>query len=1102
MLHRLGILSKPKVSTTPTSDLSNENDERFSIKSLRNLYSQLVENKDASDAQGIDVVVRVLQEISEMVVYGDSKNELLFDFFCEKNMLALFVDITKSTFNEISKVHIQILQTLCILIESVKQDTSIYYLLSNHHINHIILFRFDWSTEDLLNHYITLLKTLSLRLNSRTAQFFFIQESNAFPLLSQAIHFLSSSTDQMIRTAAQNIILNIFSVQDNIMLKYALQADFLDRLCATIVELLGSQFLTYLNLTSQISGSIAQDDDSKYMTRTAWTEFEDTCYFINDLTFLFRKDEENTSACTRYLVESLVRNIIVHFIYPSILDMLTYRKVVTKETDLPVVHEELSHKVPNDDSNPSNSILLSISCKSLSKEEGPTKINSRAAILAIYVLNQMVKIIKSEVWKRAVIIALLHPSSRKLRKAVLGNGGCYPIDSSSPYCPNLDDTTTTASPNISKINSSFSIDNMATVASIDTDHNMYRQNYLNILFLTCNQTKWDTTAKALVQISTELLVTLTIVLNNDLLISSEFEESENIKDYSLTIPISLSTVATNGNFPLLQVLFSSVLIWPKLENNQTTEEVKDGKSSEKAFARASYASVTKSVGEVESEDYDLDRPWKQVKLLNDSLHKSRTGFLSILPGQSDLGLLFLDPDIIDDDRLILLSSMTTNAIRGDEDPYVLSYLNSNNKSICQSLQCIIVDIAQSLNMSHPVSVWDASVLKIRCQALLGLLRQALVCGCCRLSDRNGYKCILTQVSSVEALLANTLLTLDSDDKSEQLTDLLLKSVVCDERIYENWPDNQTVEPPFDLQVYLSVACESSEVSKESFVEDEFMWPEVQCFFIIKSFKKAVEILYSDFLFDSLEGKDEAVVPMDTQSEHQQLQQRKRRSSISSPVSDGSHTGGPVIEGDVVSLSGKTSIVCCSVLSPAEPTTPTPITNGSSSSIANMMRRFSLYHSTPLNQAHSPPSPAVSVPETAGDKPTALHEDVFLILDRDQLLLVKQDYAQLETGVVLIVASVMDIEASIDPAEPCVLLLVTCTLAANKKGAPTVLSSSGSGSSIEGTVSRLRFVCAESCTLVAEMLDNSRRNARKEAHQLTRAMLRTSASQEKILNSVT
>ena len=47
------------------------------------------------------------------------------------------------------------------------------YLLSNNHVNCIIVHKFDFSDEEVMAYYISFLKTMSLKLNIHTIHFFF-----------------------------------------------------------------------------------------------------------------------------------------------------------------------------------------------------------------------------------------------------------------------------------------------------------------------------------------------------------------------------------------------------------------------------------------------------------------------------------------------------------------------------------------------------------------------------------------------------------------------------------------------------------------------------------------------------------------------------------------------------------------------------------------------------------------------------------------------------------------------------------------------------------------------------------------------------------------
>ena len=47
------------------------------------------------------------------------------------------------------------------------------YLLSNNHVNSLIVLKLDFSDEEVLAYYISFLKTLSFKLNTHTIHFFY-----------------------------------------------------------------------------------------------------------------------------------------------------------------------------------------------------------------------------------------------------------------------------------------------------------------------------------------------------------------------------------------------------------------------------------------------------------------------------------------------------------------------------------------------------------------------------------------------------------------------------------------------------------------------------------------------------------------------------------------------------------------------------------------------------------------------------------------------------------------------------------------------------------------------------------------------------------------
>lgn len=117
---------------------------------------------------------------------------LLCSFFLEKNMQQFFLKTLSQKCGRF--VCLQLLQTLSILFENIRNETSICeltskkttyrmarvccvsaldYLLSNNHVNSLIVLKLDFSDEEVLAYYISFLKTLSFKLNTHTIHFFY-----------------------------------------------------------------------------------------------------------------------------------------------------------------------------------------------------------------------------------------------------------------------------------------------------------------------------------------------------------------------------------------------------------------------------------------------------------------------------------------------------------------------------------------------------------------------------------------------------------------------------------------------------------------------------------------------------------------------------------------------------------------------------------------------------------------------------------------------------------------------------------------------------------------------------------------------------------------
>ena len=97
------------------------------------------------------------------------------------------------------------------MLQNIQSKIAIFYLFSNNHINEVVGMHFDFDDEEVLGHYITLLKSISLKLNKDTVQFFL--DKGSFPLYTEAVK-LVNHRDGMVRAAVRTLTLKVYHIRD------------------------------------------------------------------------------------------------------------------------------------------------------------------------------------------------------------------------------------------------------------------------------------------------------------------------------------------------------------------------------------------------------------------------------------------------------------------------------------------------------------------------------------------------------------------------------------------------------------------------------------------------------------------------------------------------------------------------------------------------------------------------------------------------------------------------------------------------------------------------------------------------------------------------
>jgi Uncharacterised conserved protein len=205
------------------------------------------------------------------------RDDECFAYFCEHSILRLMVEVSKNglprrhsssyrergldglvlaivnsnePFDEAdeelrhsirnAKIKAQVLRTVTSLVSGVKDKSALFYLLSQHSINHLILQILplsQWTDpvlEEILLPYADLLKTLALQLGGYHSLFPFFTVvhgdglTTSFPLYSAILHTASSTAahfDSFLHANCLNLLVGLLKISDPAVTEWMGQAD-------------------------------------------------------------------------------------------------------------------------------------------------------------------------------------------------------------------------------------------------------------------------------------------------------------------------------------------------------------------------------------------------------------------------------------------------------------------------------------------------------------------------------------------------------------------------------------------------------------------------------------------------------------------------------------------------------------------------------------------------------------------------------------------------------------------------------------------------------------------------------------------------------------
>jgi Uncharacterised conserved protein len=262
----------------------------------------------------VTLVCETLREVAEVLVWGDSKDAALFDYFLEAGLLGKFFGLLEHS-QTARAVKRQLLQTLSLLLENLKSKTSVYFILSNNRVNEFILHRYDFQHDDeLLAYYISLLKTLALNLDSNSLQFFFNPQAppeHRFPLFTSAVRYFAHC-DNMVRTAVRALTLSVFRLEEESVRDFLVNGPGRTYF-EEMVICLASQATMLRGILALHRGAVSRRRlVYRHKLAEVVPELVDTLYFVQDLLALDVPP----------LVDLLLDLLLEHFFVPVVVEPL------------------------------------------------------------------------------------------------------------------------------------------------------------------------------------------------------------------------------------------------------------------------------------------------------------------------------------------------------------------------------------------------------------------------------------------------------------------------------------------------------------------------------------------------------------------------------------------------------------------------------------------------------------------------------------------------------------------------------------------------------------------------------------------------------------
>ena len=233
-------------------------------------------------------------------------------YFCEKNMINHLIILSNSSNNR--DINLQIIKTLSEIILTITNSEIIYYFFSNNFINQVIQNNFERYDDDFISYYVNLLKSLSLKLDKITIQFFYFKNSNSFPLLERTL-LLYNHPDPMIKNVVRSVFLTFCRLNISDFNEYIKSLPCINYFVFLSYRL--RDLSIFINNLAGYNKNFNEQNKFNYQKlKDNHDDLIDQLLFLNDI-FSLNNDE---------ISNILINSLLYYYICPLLIDSLIVDK--------------------------------------------------------------------------------------------------------------------------------------------------------------------------------------------------------------------------------------------------------------------------------------------------------------------------------------------------------------------------------------------------------------------------------------------------------------------------------------------------------------------------------------------------------------------------------------------------------------------------------------------------------------------------------------------------------------------------------------------------------------------------------------------------------